>query len=167
MISYTWADENNTVIASTDGRHIPADPRNPDYADLLRLGIAPSPYVAPAPTAVDVTAERDRRLRVFPFGGKMYDFCDGRGSDINVAGAGTLALAAIIAGAQPGDLRWAFPETDFVWIAADNSSTAMDAQTCLAFAQSAAGWKARHIRAARVLKDTSPIPADYANDARW
>ncbi len=124
-------------------------------------------YDPDAPTVADVTAERDRRLEVFPFGGKLYDFCDGKGSDINIAGAGSLALAAIIAGAQPGNLRWVDPNIDFTWVAADNASTPMDAQTCLAFAQAAAAWKARHIRAARALKDMSAIPADYATDARW
>jgi hypothetical protein len=114
-----------------------------------------------------VNAERDRRLMSFPFSGKTFDFCDNRGSDINIAGAGTLALAAIITGAQPGNLRWADANVDFTWVAADNSSVTMDAQTCLNFAKQAADWKARHIRKARALKDMSPIPADYASDSRW
>lgn len=120
-----------------------------------------------APTFVEVNAERDRRLAKFPFGGKLYDFCDGRGSDINIAGAGTLALAAIMAGAQANDLRWADPAVDFSWVAADNSIVTMDAQTCLNFAKAAADWKAKHIRKARAMKDMNPIPADYASDSRW
>jgi hypothetical protein len=114
-----------------------------------------------------VNAERDRRLKSFPFSGKTFDFCDGKGSDINIAGAGTLALAAIMAGAQPGNLRWADPANDFSWVAADNSTVTMDAHTTLNFAKAAADWKARHIRRARVLKDASPIPANYADDAQW
>ena len=114
-----------------------------------------------------VNAERDRRIQSFPFSGKTFDFCDGRGSDINIAGAGTLALAAIMAGAQPGNLRWADPANDFSWVAADNSTVTMDAHTTLNFAKAAADWKARHIRRARVLKDASPIPANYADDAQW
>lgn len=124
-------------------------------------------FDAAAPTTDQVNSERDRRLKRFTFGGKVYDFCDGRGSDLNIAGAGTLALAAIIQGAQAGDLRWADAARDFAWIAADNSSQTMDAITCLNFAKAAADWKARHIRAARVLKDLPSIPADYASDARW
>lgn len=131
----------------------------PDRVRILRS--------EPPLTSGDVNGERDRRLRQFVFGGRAYDFCDGRGSDINIAGAGTLALAAIIAGAQPGDLRWADPSADFTWVAADNTLTTMDAQTCLLFAQAAASWKARHIRGARAIKDMSPIPADYGDDARW
>lgn len=123
--------------------------------------------VTKAVTSAMVNAERDRRLRQFSFSARQFDFCDGRGSDINIAGAGTLALAAIIAGAQPNDLRWADPIADFTWVAADNTQTTMDAQTCLLFAQAAASWKARHIRAARVIKDMETIPADYADNARW
>lgn len=120
-----------------------------------------------APTADDVKAEASRRISVLTFGGTTFGFCDPAGSDKNIAGAGTLALAAIIAGAQPGDLRWADPASDFRWIAMDNTSVEMDAHTCLAFAKTAAVWKTRHIYAARALKDMSPIPADYASDSRW
>lgn len=123
-------------------------------------------HFVPAPTAADVSAERDRRLRQVTFAGHAFDFCDGR-SDINIAGAGTLALAAIIAGAQVGNLRWAGMDRDFTWVAADNAAVPMDAQTCLSFAQAAAVWKARHIHASRAIKDLPEIPADYADDARW
>ena len=119
-----------------------------------------------APTTADVNVERDRRLRQFPFAGRPFDFVNGRGSDINITGAGTLALAAIIGG-HGGTLRWVDPGADFMWIAADNTSVPMDAETCLAFAQAAASWKARHVVRARALKETVPIPADYADDARW
>lgn len=118
-----------------------------------------------APTSGDVNAERERRLQSFTFAGKVYDF--GRDSTVNIAGAGTLALAAIINGAQPGNLRWANADRDFTWICADNSTVTMDAQTCFAFAQAAAQWKRGHIIAARTIKDMSPIPNDYAANARW
>jgi len=118
-----------------------------------------------APVAADVTAERDRRLRTFTFNGKRFQFDPE--SKSNVAGAGTLALAAIINGAQPGNLRWADANRDFTWLAADNTSVSMDAQTTFAFAQAAAKWVSDHIYAARTIKDMSPIPADYAADARW
>lgn len=118
-------------------------------------------------TAEGVNRERDRRLRRFTFNGKQFDFCDGKGSDINIAGAGTLALGAIIEGKQQGDLRWANPDADFKWVAADNSSMTMDAHTCLNFAKAAAAWKERHIHAARAIKNTTPIPSDYKSDSRW
>lgn len=111
------------------------------------------------PTDEQVNAERDRRLRRFTFEGREFDFCDGRGSDQNIAGAATLALAAVLTG-----VGW---DENFTWVAADNTTVKMDAQTCLNFGKTAADWKARHIRAARALKDMSPIPADFADDSRW
>jgi len=114
-----------------------------------------------------VDAERDRRLQTITFNGAVYDFCDSKESDKNIAGAATLALAAIVSGAQPGNLRWSNPDRDFAWIAHDNSLVTMDAQTMLAFGMHAADTKAGHIYAARVLKNMSPIPADFADNARW
>lgn len=111
------------------------------------------------PTSEQVNAERDRRLRRFTFDGREFDFCDGKGSDQNIAGAATLALAAVMTG-----VGW---DENFTWVAADNSTVKMDAQTALNFGKTAADWKARHIRAARALKDMSPIPADFADDSRW
>lgn len=112
-----------------------------------------------------VNAERDRRLERFPFGNRVYDF-DER-SALNITVAGTLALAAIINGAQPGNLRWADPNNDFKWLTVGNQYVTMDAQTCLAFAQAAAAWRAGHIHVARALKDADPIPSDYAANERW
>lgn len=118
-----------------------------------------------APTADDVNNERDRRLKLFTFANKDYDF--DADSQQNIAGAYSLALAAVINGAQPNDLKWIDSDQDFAWIAHDNSLVTMDAQTCLAFGQAAASWKADHIRAARSIKDLAPIPIDYAEDSRW
>lgn len=120
--------------------------------------------VRPA-THGDVTTERDRRMSQFPYAGKLYQFdADGQ---TNVSGAANLALAAIIQGAKAGDTRWSDPDRDFAWLATDNSVVPMDAQTMLAFATAAAAWKRDHIYAARAIKDLEPIPADYADDARW
>ena len=121
--------------------------------------------VTRAPTGKDVNAERDRRLGTFAFAGHSYNF--GPDSQTNISGAGVLSLAAIINGATPGNLRWVDAGHDFTWIDASNQRVPMDAQTCFAFAQAAAIWKSAHIRAARTIKDLSPIPADYATDARW
>jgi len=131
----------------------------------IDAGNAIPTYTPPSPASEDVNAERDRRLETFTFAGKEYDF-DGD-SQQNISGAYSLALAAVINGAQPGDLRWADPDEDFTWIAHDNSLVTMDAQTCLAFGQAAASWKADHIRTARSIKDLAPIPIDYAEDSRW
>ncbi|WP_187967836.1 DUF4376 domain-containing protein [Aquibium microcysteis] len=119
------------------------------------------------PTADDVDAERDRRIASdFTFGGVVYQ---SRPSDLkNIAGASTAALGAMMAGAQPGDLFWHGGTSEFTWIAADNSTTPMDAQTLFAFGQAAMAHKQAHIFAARALKDMDPIPSDYAtNEAYW
>lgn len=121
---------------------------------------------APPPSAADVDAERDRRISAgFVFAGKLYQ---SRPEDReNIAGASTAALAAMVNGAQPGDLRWHGGDSDFCWIAADNSLTTMDAQTMFAFGQAAMAHKQAHIFAARAVKDTDPIPADYTDDGWW
>lgn len=126
-----------------------------------------SPYVAPPATSDDVTAERDRRLGLpFEFQGKLYQ----RGPDDlkRISGAGTLALAAIVTGAQPGDLRWHGGDSDFAWIAADNSPTPMDAQTVLAFGQACATIESLHVHYARELKDwPGGVPENFKDDVYW
>lgn len=148
----TWVDTTETVQQGNAEQQITV--RTATYEIIL----------IPA-TSERVNAERDRRMSVFSFGGKTYDL--GGQALINVSGAGTLALAAIINGAEPGDLRWSDPTSDFVWIAHDNTLTPMDAQTTWAFAQTAAAWRKHCIFKARALKDISPIPADFSNDGYW
>lgn len=71
----------------------------------------------------------------------------------NILGASLLATLAISAGAQPGDYRWADPDQDFEWIAADNSKTQMDAVTVINFGRAMASRKQQLIFAARAIKD--------------
>lgn len=121
----------------------------------------------PAPVTTDqVDAERDRRIRDgFTFMG--YRFQSRDDDRENIAGASTAALAAIVNGSQPGNFRWHGGDSDFVWIAEDNSLVPMDAQTVFAFGQAAMAQKQAAIFAARALKDMDPIPADYQSDAYW
>ena len=168
-----FTNEDNTQINWTNEQgqvwSVPyplADGQIPNQVlEWLDKGNAISLYDAPLPKSHDVNSERDRRLELFTFANKVYDF--DAGSQQNIAGAYSLALAAVINGAQPGDYRWADVDEDFTWIAHDNSLVTMDAQTCLAFGQAAASWKADHIRTARSIKDLAPIPMDYAEDSRW
>jgi len=126
------------------------------------------PTEEPVVTAAMVDAVRDIRVASgFGFNGKVYQT---RPEDReNIAGAATAALAAIMVnGAQPGDFRWHGGDSDFEWIAADNSTHPLDAQTTFAMGQAAMAHKQAHIFAARTLKDMDPIPADFAtNDAYW
>jgi len=92
--------------------------------------------------------ERDRRIAGgFTFVGKRYQT---RPEDReNIAGASTAALAAVMNGAEAGNLRWHGGASDFFWIAEDNSLTPMDATTMFAFGQSAMAHKQAVIFAAR------------------
>ncbi|GAA4180226.1 DUF4376 domain-containing protein [Shinella granuli] len=132
----------------------------------VRDGEAWAPPPPPVPTAEDVDAERDRRIVAgFTFGGVFYQ---SRPEDReNIMGAGTAALGAMMLGAQAGDYRWHGGDSDFMWIAADNSTHPMDAQTVYAFGLAAMAHKTAHIFAARAIKDADPIPADYTDDAYW
>ncbi len=125
------------------------------------------PYVTPSPKQEEIDAERDTRIAAgFTFSGVFYQ---SRPEDReNIAGAALAALAAIGRGAQSGDYRWHGGETDFMWIAADNTMHQLDAQSTFAMGQAAMAHKQAHIFAARTLKDMDPIPADYAtNNAYW
>jgi hypothetical protein len=116
--------------------------------------------------ASEVDVERDRRVAAgFMFNGSLFQSRIEDQKRIN--GAGTLALIAVVSGAQAGNLRWHGGSSDFVWIAANNSLMPMDAQTVLAFGQAAAAWESRHLFAARALKDTDPIPENFTDDQFW
>ena len=115
-----------------------------------------------------VNEERDRRLDDgFTFNGTRFQT---RARDReNIAGGAQMAMMAVQAGAQPGDLRWHGGDTDFSWIADDNSSVPMDARTMIAFAQAAGRRHAAIIIAARGIKDrvAAGEDLDITDDALW
>jgi hypothetical protein len=78
----------------------------------------------------------------------------------NIAGAAQLAAMAIAAGAPQGYLRWHGGESDFAWIAEDNSLVPMDAYMVIGFAKAIAAFKSACIFYARALKDA----VDAADD---
>lgn len=172
MPVYKWLTPENTMLAVVDGDHtVIVEPGHRDWVaasargDIEAFMVDPESEPSP-PTSGMINAERDRRLAgVFTFGGKPYD-CD-PDSMARITGAATLAGFAIGAGAQPGDLDWMPEVAEFVWIAADNTLTAMDAQTMFAFGHAAAANQAAHVFAGRALKEMDPIPADYADDQYW
>lgn len=144
-------------IVSIDGGFHLDEPPEPE----------PEPEPEPQPpTDADVDAERDRRIDLgFAFNGTVFQ---SRPQDReNIMGASTAALAAIVNGAQQGDLRWANPDKDFLWIAADNSEHPMDAQTTFALGKATMAHKEAHIFAGRAVKDLAEIPADYTADNYW
>ncbi len=113
-----------------------------------------------------VDAERDHRIEAgFIFQGVLYQ---SRQQDReNISGASIAALMAIQGGVDPTELDWQGTGSPFVWLAADNSLNPMSAGTVLQFGQAAMAHKQAHIFVARSIKDQSPIPLDYASDARW
>ncbi|NEW96907.1 DUF4376 domain-containing protein [Rhodopseudomonas sp. BR0G17] len=126
--------------------------------DPAAKGLVADEPPAPDPTApeliVYVMTKRDELIDGgFTFLGVEYQT---RPTDReNIQGAATLALMAIIDGAQVGDLRWNpdLPDQEFGWIALDNSVVPMDAQTTVAFARAAASRKSALIFGARAIKD--------------
>lgn len=127
---------------------------------------------ATLPTALDVDAERDRRISAgFDFNGVTYQSrlpVGERSGDWEVfSGKALEALIAVMGGVQPGDLRWSDPAGDFAWIAADNSRVPMDAQTVIELAQAASAHRSRHTFAGSDIKAMNPIPSDYTDDKWW
>jgi len=118
------------------------------------------------PIEENIKRERNSRLiKDFEFQGKMFQ--RDRESIARISGAGTLALGAMVGGAQPGDLFWHGRDTPFAWIASDDTLVTMDAQTCFAFGQAAAARETEVIFAAKTLREMDPIPSDYADDKYW
>jgi hypothetical protein len=129
-------------------------------------GNAIEEYVDPDILPPSVDSERDRRIDAgFTFNGIKYD--SDTAARENLSGAATAALSAIIAGATAGDYNWLDPSSEFEWIAQDNTRIPLDAQSTFALGQAALSHKSAHIFAARALKDQSPIPLDFADDAHW
>lgn len=131
---------------------------------------APVP-ITPIPTS-RIDAERDRRISAgFEFQGVRYQSrlpSAGHPGDWDVfSGKALEAFIALSSGAQPGDLRWADPDEDFAWIAADNSRVPMDAQTVIELCKTASAHRSRHTFAGSDLKAMQPIPQDYTDDQWW
>ena len=113
-----------------------------------------------------VDAERDRRIEA-GFSFSAVQFQSRTQDQKRISGAAIMAVAAMMAGAQVGNLRWHGGATDFAWIAADNSIVTMDAQTMFAFGSAAAAHESGHVFAGKSLKGMDPIPQDFTDDAYW
>lgn len=106
----------------------------------------------PWPDAKAVDRARDRRIE----GGFIFDgtaFQTDPKSVERIAGTASAAHIAItLDGAEAGDLRWADPDSDFVWIATDNSRVEMDALTAIAFGKAYMAHERALILAASAIK---------------
>lgn len=137
---------------------------------LSNWEVLPSKPVPPPPSAQpwEIDQEKDRRTAMgFIYEGKAYQ-TENQSQVDDILGKMTDALAAItVDQAQAGDLRWASPDYDFAWSAADGTLVPMDAQTCLAFTRAAVRRKTLLVAAGLALKAMNPIPVDYMDDKYW
>lgn len=132
--------------------------------------ISQAPYNVVDTTMVD--AERDKRISAgFTFKGVRYQSrlpSNGHSGDWDVfSGKALDAFIAVSQGAQPNDLRWSDPNSDFSWIAADNSRVPMDAPTVIELCRAASTHRSKHIFAGSDIKAMTPIPVDFADDKWW
>ncbi|MCL6653469.1 hypothetical protein A6R70_14345 [Agrobacterium rubi] len=114
-----------------------------------------------------VDTERDRRIAAgFDWNGKHYQ---SRPEDIqNIDSMALAATSRIAQGQVDTGYRWFDADSDFAWIAADNSLAPMNIEDMMNFAMFAAKWKSDNIRAASAIKLTAGgIPENFATDARW
>lgn len=139
MTTYQWANPGLTMVATSDGRYVPATADNQDYADLLASGAAIAPYAPPPPTAEDVRAEASRRMCAL------------------VSARNAEHLAQIIQNGNREAIRLLRIREDRAWtaeeVAREATLRAVDAAL-------------EAIRAASNAMEPSP-PADYAHASRW
>ena len=149
-----------------DGMQYPLDW---PHDDLTALGLKWVEPETPAPTSSEICREIDneRDARIdggFTFGANTYQ---SRPSDReNVMGAAQLALAYLGAGGDPSSLRWANPDADFVWIAADNQTVPMTAADMVSLFQAGVAFKSALTFYARAMKD-AVIAADDPSSIQW
>jgi hypothetical protein len=137
---------------------------NIDFTQTVTAQAKATQAATDAGGAVD--SERDRRIDGgFEFQGKVYQ--SGTTDRENILGSAQLAFMAVLNGAAAGDYRWASADTDFMWIALDNTLVPMDAPTVVDFGKTASAFKQAMIFKARTLKNMETLPADFTDDKWW
>lgn len=115
---------------------------------------------------VGIDNERDDRIENrFIFNEVSYQLNE-KGIS-RITSMGTLARFAILDGAEEGDYFWDGTGDPFGFIATDNTTTPMDAQTMDALAKAATRWVKHHTLRGRNMKSMDPIPSDPDNDDHW
>ena len=89
----------------------------------------------------------------FHLNGQVHRIQSRQSDRENVMGLAQAAQGAIMAGSQPGDLRWITPSQDFGFITADNTIIALDARDMLSMYEQGLGFKAAATFHARDLKN--------------
>lgn len=173
MTNYTYTRNSEPLpfapFISDEVEH-PADAlANWSDLELAAHGIVRTEVSEPPPTAAEICREIDneRDTRIdggFTFGANTYQ---SRPSDReNVMGAAQLALAYLGADGDPSSLRWANPDADFVWIAADNQTVPLTAADVVALLQAGVAFKSALTFYARAMKD-AVIAAEDPSSVPW
>lgn len=169
-VGYRLDPDRTTITRLPDGLIFPHSDSAPEWGDYFAwLEAGGTPEEGEATVSADaIEAERDRRVDGgVTFAGTRFQT---RPKDReNIAGAFSLALGAVVAGAKLGDLRWHGGDADFAWIAEDNALVPMDAHTVMAFGRAVAGYKSACTFACRAIKDRilGGEVIDAAADTLW
>lgn len=163
--AYTASGMIRAVIdgAEVNVADVPGNRHRAALAAWEAEGNVIEPYAPPPATAQDVNAERRRRLT--------------RGTAVTVPGhADPIRLSgrpedmdSLIGLAMGAQLRLAAGDTEHVttFRDADNTDHQLTPPQVLAMWQAGAGWVEQVYVASWAIKDSDPIPADYAEDPRW
>lgn len=130
---------------------------NPSFTktQIVELSASPVAVLAEHKTAAQeqCNTKRDQCIdEGFMFEGVHYQT---RPTDReNISGAALLATQVKMAGGgEDGDYRWQDKDSDFQWIATDNSIVKMDSETTMRFGQQAAAHKQALIMFSRSVKN--------------
>lgn len=141
-----YFDPGHSIIITADGRCIPADLGNVDYAGLVAAGTPIRPFAEPLPTADDVRAECSRRMRAL------------------VGARDATHLRDIISNAEREAARLNIIRSGIPGVLAAREWTA--AEVARATALHAADAAIEALRAASNILEPNP-PTDYTSDAHW
>lgn len=119
-------------------------------------------YAPPPPSGADVNAERERRIAA--------------GTTVNITGYGTIPLQGrdvdqinLLGLVQAASLRVAAGDvtTTTVFRDADNTNHELTPPQIIELWSKGSAWISSVYTASWVIKELSPIPADFSDDARW
>lgn len=159
-----YTNAENTAVSRSDmpGASIPVDLGNRHYAEILAAVIEIAPYVAPPPSANDVSRERDRRLAL----GFDYDFGDIRGVHRFATTKADMEGWDEVTKASEA-MRALGLGSATIGIVTDTGPATVTADEWPAILLAATQYRQPIWQASFVIQSMNPIPDDYAKDSRW